>query len=545
MTKLQYGFALAALLQFMPACVDNGATDDIPDDQEIDGDGKADTASVPIVTTDNLNGQWVTTIAGAKQPADTVIESWSAVGIRIHYKDRLLQATRVGDKLTATGLDINILPNKSGVKDDTMDGTIDGVAVHFDRDTSIKPSINLTFPGDRPYRTWLNDTIIPQAQLDRESYVKMDASSMLSFLTRCELYKHGSWLRTYFKGATFSEQATAFKNVVYAINFMTATPRQMTSLFKFSSTLQANLKDPTKVGLAMSTFSMYFTTAAGRALRMPLTSDSTAYFITDRPVRSEKIGLVVMDTPTHGPLASTFGRQLLDLAAMPATDSTPYARTLMELMAQSSNKSAQLLSGTGRSAMTDWFAVMAIEDYRGVAFGNASLGWGYNMTNVQFYGLITRALARATQNDSAGKPILGQVIVGSELKPGGADYADVLNGGNDMQEFPDMASLKKQATNYLREKHPTMIAAVETAFANVIPKAQADFRAQADVFHYITAQFYDARISNLTPAQASAAVTTVVALFDTLNTESTAFEAYILGHGVTKSNDPAPRSTGF
>jgi hypothetical protein len=217
----------------------------------------------------------------------------------------------------------------------------------------------------------------------------------------------------------------------------------------------------------------------------------------------------------------------------------------MELMAKADNRSATQLSGTGRSAMTDWFAVMAIEDYRGVAFGNPNLGWGYNMTNVQFYGLITRALARATQNDSAGKPILGQVIVGSQLKPGGADYADVLNGGNDMQEYPDMSALKIQATNYLRQTHPALIAAVETAFANVAPKSQLDFRAQADVFHYITAELYDARVTNLTPATSAAAVNAVVALFDTLNSESVAFEAYILEHGVTKSNDPAPRSTGF
>ena len=60
---------------------------------------------------------------------------------------------------------------------------------------------------------------------------------------------------------------------------------------------------------------------------------------------------------------------------------------------------------------------MAIEDYRGVAFGKPDLGWGYNMTNVQFFGLVVRALARPTQLDSAGKPILGQVIVGTSSSP--------------------------------------------------------------------------------------------------------------------------------
>jgi hypothetical protein len=543
---LTYSFTVAALLHTVPACIDDPSAEDIADDQEVDADGKADTTA-PIVSNDNLNGQWVTTIAGQKQAADTVIESWTAVGIKLHYGTKVISATRSGDKLTATGLSLDIKPNKSGVKDDTIEGTIDGQTVHFDRDVTIKPPITLAFPGDRPYRVWLNETIVPQAQLDRESYISLNATTMLKFLTSCELYKHGSWLRTYFKGATFAEQAANFRKVVYAVNGMTVTPRQMTSNYKFSSTLQANLKDPTKVGLAMSTFSMYFTTSAGRALRMPLTSDSTAYFITDRPVRSEKIGLVVMDTPSHGPLASTFGRQLLDMAAMLPSDNTTYARTMMELLVKSDNRSASQLSGTAKSAMTDWFAVMAIEDYRGIAFGNANLGWGYNMTNVQFYGLLTRALARPGQNDSAGKPILGQVIVGNELRPGDASYADVLNGGNDMQEYPDMASLKTLATAFLRQAHPDAIAAVEAAFAGVVPKNQLDFRAQQDVFHYITAQLYDSqgRTANLKGASADAAVTSVVRLLDTLNQDSAAFEAYVLAHGKTKSNVAAPKSTGF
>ncbi|MDB4957501.1 MAG: hypothetical protein JWO36_5070 [Myxococcales bacterium] len=546
MKNLAYAFTLTTLLSIAPACIDDPSAEDIADDQEVAGDGKADT-SAPVVTTDNLNGQWVTTIAGQKQTSDTVIESWSAVGIRIHFGAKVIQATRLGDKLTAPGLSIDVKPNKAGVKDDTLDGTIDGQAVHFDRDVSVKPPITVAFPGDRPYRKWLTDIVLPQAQLDRESYISMDAATMLKFLQSCELYKHGSWLRTYFKGATFAEQATSFRNVVYAIDHMTATPRQMTSLYKFSSTLQTNLKDPTKVGLAMSTFSMYFTTAAGRALRMPITPDSTAYFITDRPVRGAKIGLVVMATPTHGPLASTFGRQLLDMGAMPVADNRVYARTMMELMIKSSNQTATALSPTGRSALTDWFSVMAIEDYRGVAFGNANLGWGYNMTNVQFYGLVVRALARATAVDSTSKPVIGQVIVGTELRPGDPSYADVLNGGNDMQEYPDMAQLKVLATSFLRQAHPQQVAAVEAAFAGVVPKNQLDFHAQQDVFHYITAQLYDAqgRTANLTGASADAAIAAVVALVDVLYTDSAGFEAYVLAHGITKSNVAAPKSTGF
>jgi len=217
------------------------------------------------------------------------------------------------------------------------------------------------------------------------------------------------------------------------------------------------------------------------------------------------------------------------------------------LLAKSDNKRASQLSGVGQSALTDWFSVMAIEDYRGVAFGNPDLGWGYNMTNGQFYGLVVRALARPGMKDAAGNPIIGQVIVGSSLQPGDPSYADVLNGGNDMQEYPDMARLKQLATAFLNAKHPDAVVAVKNAFANVVPFAQADFRAQSDIFHYITEQFYDdqGRTKNLTGAAADQAVTAVGNLFDVLNSDSAGFEAYILTQGVTKSNTAAPKSTGF
>jgi hypothetical protein len=190
---------------------------------------------------------------------------------------------------------------------------------------------------------------------------------------------------------------------------------------------------------------------------------------------------------------------------------------------------------------------MAIEDYRGVAFGNPDLGWGYNMTNVQFYGLVVRALARPGQMDSTGKPVIGQVIVGSQLKPGDPSYADVLNGGNDMQEYPDMARLKTLATDFLKRNHADVVANVQTAFANIVPLAQADFRAQNDIFHYITSQFYDSqgRTAKLKGAAADAAIAAVAAVFDTLQSDSANFEAFILQNGVTKANDPAPKSTGF
>jgi len=255
----------------------------------------------------------------------------------------------------------------------------------------------------------------------------------------------------------------------------------------------------------------------------------------------------VMATPTHGPLASTFGRQLLDMGTMPATDDAAYGRTIMELLTKSDNHSASALSGTGRSALTDWFAVMTIEDYRGVAFGDAQLGWGYNMTEVQFFGLIARSLARPGSTDSAGKPILGQVIVGNQLKPGDPSYADVLNGGNDMQEYPDMAQLKQLATQFLTEKHLDLVNETREAFAGVVPADELDWRAQSDIFHFVGQQLYDSqgRQAALTGAAADRAVRAVTAMLDMLRTDSVNFEAYIVAHGYAKANDPAPKSTGF
>jgi len=220
---------------------------------------------------------------------------------------------------------------------------------------------------------------------------------------------------------------------------------------------------------------------------------------------------------------------------------------MMDLLAKSDNHRASQLSGTGQSALTDWFSVMAIEDYRGVAFGDAGLGWGYNMTQVQFFGLISRALARPSLVDAMNMPVVGQVIVGTQLQPGEASYADVLNGGNDMQEYPDMSKLKQLATSYLTSTHPELIAAVKSNF-NWVPANELDFRATGDIFHYVGSHLYDAQArwgTGFTGAKADAAIASVVALLDTLNAESSQFEQFILTQGITKSTTPAPKSQGF
>jgi len=538
--KTCFEVLVASLLIATTACAVAG------DDADDGYDDSTDEVST-VVADDDLNGLWAATIDGAPATEDVVIESWSAVGIRVHVGADVYQLSRSGDTLSSGQGSLAVHANGSGVANDTMEGTLGGHTVELARDVEPKPPITLAFPGDRPFRAFLEDTIVPAAQRDREAYKRYDKTAVGDFLHSCELYKHGSWPRKYMKGATIAEQYGNFNKIVAAVGNLKSTPRRLTKEYRFYNTVKQNLKDPTQAGLAMSTFAMYFAAGAGSSLRMPIAPDSIAYFITDKPSRAERIGVVAMATPTHGPLASTFGRQLLDLGDMPAADSPVYARALMELLAKSDVHSAIGLSAMGRSALTDWYAVMAIEDYRGVTFGYPSLGWGYNMTNVQFFGLLARALARPGTTDSTGKPVTGQVIVGSELRPGEASYADVLNHGNDMQEYPDMSRLKILATNYLREKHPELITAVKDAFAGIVPESSLDQRARTDIFHFVCAQLYDTagRSKNLHGAQADRAVTAVTALFTTLTAESAQLEAYVLAHGIAKSNVAAPKSTGF
>jgi hypothetical protein len=501
------------------------------------------------VTDDELNGLYTATVNGQPSTTEVMLEVWSTVGVRLTYGGQTFQLTRTADALTGVGVSLVVKANKSGVLDDSLEGTINGATVVFKRDTAVKPPIVLAFPGDRPFRSYLTEVIVPAAHRDRESYVQLRSYPMGFWLRDCELYRTGSWQRRFFKGATWNEQSTSFHNVVRAVDYVKTNPRRMTKQYKFSTALNANLANPTAdIGLASSTFAMYFPTAAGRGLRWEFADDSKAYFITDRPSRGARIGLVVMDTPTHGPLASTFGRQLLDLGAMPTADSAVYVRVLMDLLVKSDVSRFSQLSGTGRSALVDWYSVMAIEDYRGVAFSSASLGWGYNMTNVQFFGLIARALARPGQVDAEGKPVIGQVVVGAQLRPGEASYADVLNNGNDMQEYADMARLKQLTTQYLRARHPALVAEVEAAFSGIVPTLELDSRARVDLFHFICAQLYDSRFRTSVlkdQARATRAINAVAAVFDALNANSADLEAFLLSKGLTKSDVPAPRSTGF
>ncbi len=516
--------SLFALVLSVNACADAvDPEDDFEDSEE----------AVTVVSDDDLNGIYDVTIDGVEAD-DAVIESWPAVGIRVTVNGKVYRMTRSGDRLTTTAGALDVHVNGSSVRDDSLTGTLDGKTVELVRDTTTKPVQTLTFPGDRPFRAYLEEVITPAAQIDREGYRYYSSTKVGTFLRNCVLYKSGSWPRKYMKGATLSEKYANFNQLISAVNALRTTPRRLTKEYKFYHTLSDLISDPSQTGLAMSSLAMYFSAGAGSSLRWQFTPTSSAFFITDKVTRAERIGVVAMDTPTHDTLASTFGRQLLDLGQMTAADAPIYARALMELLAKSDNRSVAQLSGVAQSALTDWYSVMAIEDYRGMTFGFPSLGWGYNMTNVQFFGLIAHALGN-------------QVIVGSELRPGEASYADVLNHGNDMQEYADMARLKQLASRFLTDNHPTKVAAVKAAFAGIVPDSALDSRARADIFHYIAAQLYDTagRSKNLRGAQADQAIAAVTDLFATLRSNSAAFEAYILANGVTKSTVAAPKSTGF
>lgn len=533
---------LFSILIAIPGC----ATDSQDSNgEDLDGDGKADGGS-STVSADNLNGLWDGTFDGAAIE-DVVIRSWDGPGIVIEIDGKTHTLKRTSNKLAAEGVALVIDPREVGQRDDAINGTVDGKKLELVRDVEIKDTIRLELPRDRPYRMFLHDTLMPLSHQDRESYVVMDAAKIKDFMQSTVLFKAGSFQRKYMKGATRAEQSANMLALIDQLDGIESTPRSLLTDVRYTSAVKASLKDQSLAGLALVNFNLYFTTGAGRALILPLTDDAMAFFITDRPTRGAKLGLVVMDTPTHGPLASTFGRQLLDLGEADAPDTVTYAKTMMNLLVKSDPTGAEELSPFGRSALVDWFAVMAIEDYRGVAFGNPLLGWGYNITNVQLFGLVTRALARPGAVDDNGDPVIGQVIVGNELRPGDPSYADVLNNGNDMQEFGDMAKLKKLTTDYLRQEHAALVTEVERAFAEVIPTAELDGRAKADIFHYITAHLYDVkgRQSVLVGAKADRAIAAVTALVEAMVADSAKLEAFILTKGVTKSNRPAPKATGF
>ncbi|HTM21947.1 MAG TPA: hypothetical protein VL172_15605, partial [Kofleriaceae bacterium] len=186
-TSRVLALALATALLPLVACT---AADDDLDDGLLPEDGKTD-SSAPSVSDDNLNGIWKVTTDGVAG-GEAVIESWSAVGIRLTMNGTAVQLTRSADTLTGTGATLTVEPNEYTTYDDTIEGTLNGKSVVLERDVSAKDPITTRLPGDRSYYNFLRDTLMPQAQRDRESYKQMRSSTVGSWLKTCELYKSGS-----------------------------------------------------------------------------------------------------------------------------------------------------------------------------------------------------------------------------------------------------------------------------------------------------------------------------------------------------------------
>ena len=561
---------------------------------------------------DDMNGVWTVTLNGQAQTETALTECYSPGGsaVTLRFKDKGYNLSRNGNKLVAGGAGSGFTGNLHGgnsatasdvdltttgldtftTTDDKIEGKFFGQTMVMKRDTRAKPPIELKLPGDRPWVSFMREILIPKTAEDRETYHTFRPDRAREFLRSCQLYQTHYWQRKYFAGETNGERNASFDALVNGMNNMRVSPRSISSS-RFGSILRQNLSESAQdsFALAKSSLGMYFSTAAGGAVRIIVTDnrDSIVYYITDRRANSRN-GLVVMLTPTHPPLASSFGKWLLDFSLMEKQDDATFTRCLLETMVKSSTASAnKLVSGHGKSAFTDYLGVMAIEDQRGVMFGNDGLSWGYNMTSGSFTALISRALshgqmrkgpdlveilgdtpknrALARQIGFTGQQELAsQVIVedwsgsGPKLQPGDASYFDTLNGadnvlagegtkgGNDFQEGQGMATLRRLTTKWLRAKYPQLVKAAEDSVSMFIPKNELSSDSQEDVFHLLCENFFDnARFSKVTAAQGDKIIAAGAALMDKIHAESRDLEKFILENGVTKSNDWAPRASGF
>ncbi len=561
---------------------------------------------------DQLNGLWTVELDGVPQAEGALTESYPELGgVRLRFlgdaiTDRvvILEKTQVGDEfeldlsandtsgilntlpfgspsIPASQLTIELESENQKTRtpvDDEIHGNFMGKTLVLKRDTRAKPPIEITLPGDRPWVRFMQEILIPKTAEDRETYHRFDVSEAESFLYNCQLYASGYWQRRYMYGDNRTEQEASYARVLEWMRDDSVSPRTM-MYGDFRRALEENLSADARqnrFGLAASGLGMYFSTAAGGSVRLIVTDnrDSIIYYITDAR-RNSKIGLVVMDTPAHKPLASSFGRWLLDLGLMPKDDDPHFGRALIETLAQSSSRLANNLSDVGKSAYSDYLGVMAIEDQRGVMFDNAGLKWGLNMTNASFCALIARALSHGETRDGpavAGREWLGldgrreldtQVIVrgsggGWELRPGEPSYFDTLNGadnvlvggyrgGDDLQERGGMTELKQLTTEWLREDHFDKVLRVEDAFAVILPvdDLSEPGRARSDIFHLMSDYFYEPAMAALTQTQATEIVRAASALLEAVSTGSKDLEAFLLDRGVVKNGDWAPRASGF
>ncbi|MGE0710151.1 MAG: hypothetical protein AB7N76_07425 [Planctomycetota bacterium] len=565
---------------------------------------------------DDSNGLWAVKLDGKSQSKKALTESYEDGGdVTLRLNGKVVTLTRVGNTLTSattannTGIVGNIndpdakptaaakadvtlelkgLDTKDPA-DDTLEGTFFGKKAVLRRDVASHRAIVVKLPGDRPWVRFMREILIPKTAEDRETYHTFRQSPARSWLQSCQLYQSDYWQRKYMKGGASAEGNQSFDNVIVGLDNYRVSPRSIT-MSKFGWLLQDNMADSAKssFALARSGLGMYFGTAAGGSVRIPVTDnkDCTIYYITDRRANSRN-GLVVMDTPEHPPLASSFGKWLLSFSKMDYKDDMAFAQCLFETLVKSSSKSANSLkSAAGRTAYTDYLGVMAIEDQRGVMFANDDLSWGYNMTSGSFTALISRALSHgqsrkgpdlvALQGDSTknknlakrleldGRPELAtQVIVADwngepTLRPGDCSYFDTLNGaddvlagegtrgGDDFQEGEGMELLRRLTTKWLREKHAALVKEAEDSVAMFIPADELSSNAKEDVFHCLCENFYNnEKFSQVTPAQADRIVKAGMALMKVINDESRDLETFILQNGVKKSQDWAPRASGF
>jgi hypothetical protein len=536
---------------------------------------------------DEVNGLWKASLNGTGSGA-ALTESYPEIGVRLRFQGKVYTLNKAGEWLVLGtppsvgingALDGNTIENfQSDIKlkmvgfkpestgnpaDDKLEGTFFGKKAVFTRDITPKPpiEIDLTQPRNMPWVRFMREVLIPKTAEDRDTYHKFDKVYGHRWLKSTQLGSTGYWMT---KGWIKNEAAyTQLSNDMHGV---LNTPRSILKT-KFSTALKSAIS-PAKQGefaLALSSLGMYYSTASGGAVRLIVTSnrDSLVYYITDRRANS-RTGLVINATPLHKPLASSFGKWQNDAGEMQLEDDVPYMRGVLEMMTKSTTASMNNVSGTGRSAFTDYFGIMAIEDQRGVMFNNDSLDWGRNMTQASFDIAIIRALGHGVYRQkpkydkASGKIVLTsakelamQVIDGDELKPGTPSYIDVQNGadnalegghkgGNDCQVY-SMSPMETLTTSWLRKEH--------AADLNRLEKACAPFGVtanQGNIFEAITIMFYDnANFAKVTPAQASEITEAAMNVFAVVKADSKNLEKFMLANGIKKSTEWAARASGF
>ena len=277
--------------------------------------------------------------SAAPSSADTVIESWSAIGIRIHYSGTSHPAHPLGDKLTGDRL------------------RIDGQAEQVRRSTTTRstarstarPCSSRATPRSSLRSRWRSPATGRTVVADRHDHAARAAGSRVvqgaRSTTRCSRSSTLRALQARLVAAHVHEgrhvrrsgevvQRTSSTRMNGVTDHAARDRRQL----QVPSAVKANLKDPTKIGLALSSFGMYFSTAARRRAA-PADDERLDGVLHHRPPGARRADRPRRDGHADPrPARSTFGRQLLDMGAMPAADSRRYARTMMELLVKSDNK---------------------------------------------------------------------------------------------------------------------------------------------------------------------------------------------------------------